>query len=101
MTILKITVAVKPQKRTEFLQAMQSLVLAAPPEPGCLERAVYQRIDDENAFCCVQVWESEEKMVMHLSTDRFKALLGAVQVLGAMNELSQNVLSPLNASAAS
>lgn len=97
MVLLKIAVAIKPQKRTEFLQAMQSLLLSAPPEPGCLERAVYQRIDDENAYCCLQVWESQEKMAAHLSTDRFKALLGAVQILGEMKELSQNALCPTNA----
>ena len=97
MVLLKILVAIKPQKRTEFLQAMQSLVLAAPPEPGCIERVVYQRIDDENAYCCLEVWESEEKMAVHLCTDRFKALLGAVQVLGEMKELSQNALCPTEA----
>lgn len=99
MTILKLTVLIKPQKRTEFLQAMQSLILAAPPELGCLERAVYQRIDDENAYCCVQIWESQEKMAAHVNTDRFKALLGAIQVLGEKNELSQSVLYPLKAKA--
>lgn len=92
MVLLKIAVAIKPQKRTEFLQAMQSLVLAAPPEAGCLERVVYQRIDDENAYCCLEVWESEEKISAHRCTDRFKALLGAVQVLGEIKELKQNVL---------
>jgi quinol monooxygenase YgiN len=97
MILLKIAVEIKPQKRTEFLQAMQSLILAAPPEPGCLERVVYQRIDDENAYCCLQVWESQEKMAAHLSTDRFKALLGAIQVLGEMKELSQNALYSANA----
>lgn len=94
MVLLKIVVVIKPQKRTEFLQAMQSLILAAPPESGCIERAVYQRIDDENAYCCLQVWESQEKMAAHIGTDRFKALLGAVQVLGEMKELSQNALCP-------
>lgn len=96
MVLLKIAVEIKPQKRTEFLQAMQSLILAAPRELGCLERFVYQRIDDENAYCCLEVWESQEKMVAHLNTDRFKALLGAVQVLGEMKELSQNTLCPTN-----
>lgn len=97
MVLLKIAVEIKPQKRTEFLQAMQSLVLAAPPEPGCLERVVYQRLDDENAYCCLEVWDSREKMTAHLRTDRFKALLGAVQVLGEMKELSQNMFFPADA----
>lgn len=94
MFLLKIVVAIKPQKRTEFLQTMNSLILTAPPEEGCTKRAVYQRHNDENAYCYVQTWDAKEKLEAHVRTDRFKALLGAMQVLGEVKELSMDTLNP-------
>jgi quinol monooxygenase YgiN len=93
MILLKIVIEIKPQKKTEFLQTMNSLILTAPPEEGCSKRTVYQRLNDENAYCCVQTWNSKEKLERYMSTDRFKALQGAMQLLGEVKELSMNTLS--------
>ena len=96
MVILKLVAEITPHKKKEFLQAMQSLVVAAPAEEGCLERVVYQRIDDEYSFCCLETWKSQQSLEAHLSTDHFKALLGAMQVLGELKEFSRNLSCPAN-----
>ena len=94
MFLLKIVVAIKPQKRTEFLQTMNSMILTAPPEDGCRKRAVCQQHDDENVYCYMQTWDAKEKLETHVRTDRFKALLGAMQVLGEVKEMSMDTLNP-------
>jgi quinol monooxygenase YgiN len=50
----------------------------------CLERRVYQDAISPTHLLLVEQWSDKKAMNSHLSSGRFRALIGAVKVLGKL-----------------
>ena len=86
MIILKICGEISPGKRHEFEQAVLAMLRTMLPVKEMPLRKLYQELGYQNRFCYLEEWASREKLEAHIQTDSFKALLGAMQVLGDITE---------------
>lgn len=75
-----ISARVRPEKRTEFLLSVRSLVQASGPIAG--DPRMFHAIDDEAQLYCVASWASDVGAEAYLASDLFRALRGAVRTLG-------------------
>lgn len=92
---LEITVRVKPDKRQEFMQAFELLTRRESQPSGCLTQSLFQKVGEPNVFLWFECWSASELLEVYMQTDRFRTLLGAIRVLGALEELWRVDIKPL------
>ena len=54
---------------------------------ACLERRVYEDVFSPMDLLLVEEWLDKEAMNAYLATERFRALIGAVKVLGELVDI--------------
>ena len=87
MILLTIRMKVLPEKRMELSQAITSLIASIRTEKGCQRCDFCQDIEDENEFCILGEWDTQENLNSHLKSERFKILRGAMSLLQAPCEI--------------
>jgi quinol monooxygenase YgiN len=81
MILLMIRMKTPSDKRMELSQAITSLVGLIRKEKGCKRCDFYRQIEDENALCVLEQWDSRENLKLHLESRRFEVLRGAMSLL--------------------
>jgi quinol monooxygenase YgiN len=81
MIIVRVTMNALPMKRKELLQTIEAMSASMRKEKGCLSHHLYEDMEDENVLCLLEEWESQEDLENYLKSDRFAALLGAMDLL--------------------
>jgi quinol monooxygenase YgiN len=71
-------------KRKEFLQAFEFLV---DKTSECIGRDLYEDANKDNRFLWAERWTDLKGIEDHMRSDRFKSLLGAIDVLGELEKL--------------
>ena len=79
---------VEPDHRHELMQMCNSWLAANHLPEACLERHVYQDAISPQDLLLIEQWSDEAAMNSYLSSDRFRALVGAVKVLGKLVHVS-------------
>jgi quinol monooxygenase YgiN len=69
------------EKRVELSQTIVSLSGSIRTEKGCLRCDFCQSIEDENLLFLLEEWDTEENLMIHLKSDRFSVLRGAMNLL--------------------
>jgi autoinducer 2-degrading protein len=96
MIVLHVTVQVKPEHRSEFLDLVRyDAEHSERDEPGCLRFDVIQDRDDANRFYFYEVYRNEAALEAHRQTPHFKNYFETVQPwLAAPSErrLGKNVI---------
>ena len=87
MVGIEISVEVRPEKRDEFLQAVETLSPLGEEGKQCQSQEIYEDHGQRNRFLWVERWQDNEKLQARLDSDRFRALLGAVRVLGTVEDM--------------
>jgi quinol monooxygenase YgiN len=82
---LRLLTRIPSEKRKEFLESLKAFV--AKEEGSFCRNLLLKDVDDETLFCWMGDWDSEEKLEDFMKSDTFRALRGAAQVLGALEEL--------------
>lgn len=73
MLVLHVTVQVKPEHRSEFLEiARYDAERSERDEPGCLRFDVVEDRDDPNRFYFYEVYRDEAALEAHRQTPHFK-----------------------------
>lgn len=88
MVGIEIQIEVKPEKRPEFLQAVESLQRTVGSEAACESQHVYEERGHPNQFLWVERWTDTEEIRARLRSAKFRSLMGAIRVLGMASELS-------------
>lgn len=83
-----IKARVGPDQRHELMQMCESWLASNHLPEACLERQVYQNATSPMDLLLVEQWSDEAQMNSYLSSDRFRALIGAVKVLGKLVHVS-------------
>ncbi len=78
-----IRAQVEPDQRRELMQMCKSWLSNQLPA-ACLERRVYEDVVSPTHLLLVEQWLDKEAMNSYLSSERFRALVGAVKVLGEL-----------------
>jgi quinol monooxygenase YgiN len=69
------------------MQMCKSWLVANQLPAACLERRVYEDATAPTHLLLVEEWLDREAMNFYLSSDRFRALIGAVKVLGELVDI--------------
>ena len=92
---LQITVTIQSGNRQEFLQAIDMLCNQQATHSDRAEDCIFEAIDIPNRFFYLKRWSDRRLLDDYLKTDRFKALLGAIQVLGKLETIQFGKLEDL------
>ena len=101
MVNLEILVRISTEHRHEFMQAFEmfSMKQAKGDEctGACLDRSIFECIGTANCFLWLEQWTDFESLDAYMQTNHFKAILGALQVLGNLVAIHKGELSELSA----
>ena len=81
MTLVIIRMKVLSEKRMELSQAIVSLIGSIRTEKGCVHCNFFQNIEDENELYLLEEWDTQENLIGHQKSERFRILLGAMNLL--------------------
>ncbi len=87
MVGIEISVEVRPEKRDEFLQAVETLRPLGEEGKHCESQEIYEDRGQRNRLLWVERWQNNSLLQTRLGSDRFHALLGAVKVLGTVGDM--------------
>ena len=93
MIIVRITMNVLIEKRTEVRQTLLSLIEPTENGRGCLSCHVLRDIENKNVFSLIQEWETREDLDDHLNSDRFSVLLGTKSLLCEPQQIEIHTVS--------
>ena len=82
-----IRAEVEPDQRRELIQMCKSWLASNQVPKACSERRVYEDVISPTGLLLVEEWSNQEAMRSYLSTEPFRALIGAVKVLGKLVDL--------------
>ncbi len=93
MILVFIKMNVRPDKRKELLQTIQSIVAQMRTENGCIGSNFYRNAENEKDFFLVQEWTSRKTLDDHLQTAGFTVLMGAGSLLSRPPEIMIHAVS--------
>jgi quinol monooxygenase YgiN len=82
-----IRAEVEPDQRRELIQMCKSWLASNQVPKACSERRVYEDVISPTCLLLVEEWSNQEAMQIYLSSEPFRALIGAVKVLGNLVDL--------------
>jgi len=83
VTALLIRAQVELDQRHELMQMCRSWLSNQLPS-GCLERRLYEDVMAPTQLLLVEKWRDQKAVNSYLSSERFRALIGAIKVLGQL-----------------
>lgn len=92
MVGLELRISIKPDKRTEFLQMREMLQRKVQPE-GCVDQRIYEEVDGSNRFLWSERWIEKDPLDEYMKSEDFRMLLGAVEILGELEDMRTVVFS--------
>ena len=95
MIILRAHMNAIPEKRKELLQTIEAMSDSIRKQKGCSSHQVYQDMEDENVLCLLEEWENQDDLENYLRSDRFAALLGALDLLSKRPNITFNQVSSI------
>lgn len=83
---MKIWIKIVPDKRNEFEQAINFMLEKQYFKSINFQCEMYQKLENKSDYCYSEKWNSREQFENHTSSNEFRALLGAIKVLGEIIE---------------
>ena len=87
MILVVTRMKVLSEKRMELSQAIASLSGSIRMEKGCRRCDFCQSMEDENSLFLLEEWDTRENLMVHLKSDHFKVLRGAMNLLSEPYEM--------------
>ena len=87
MVGLQIVVTIPSGNRQEFLQAIDMLCSQQGPHSDPADDYIFEAVDTPYRFIYLRQWSDRKSLDNFLKTNRFRALLGAIQVLGQLKTI--------------
>ena len=84
MVGIEILIKVAPGKRGEFLQAFELLSINNQHKHQRLALELFEKIHEPNTFLWLEHWEEQEALQNYFQDNSWRAMLGAVEVLGQL-----------------
>ena len=93
MIIVRITMNVLLEKRTEVMQTLLSMIEPTENGRACLSCHVLRDIENKNVFSLIEEWETREDLEDHIKSDRFSVLLGTKSLLCEPQQIEIHTVS--------
>lgn len=71
-----------PDRREEFLAALEPLMKGSRADPGCVQYTFSADFENQGRVHVVEQWESDELMQAHMATPHFAEFGQAMQAIG-------------------
>jgi quinol monooxygenase YgiN len=84
---LEIVCRICAKHRIEFLQTVESLVLGTRTLQGLKALSCFEDVGEGHRFLWRECWVSEQKLEERLQSERIRALMGAIRVLGEVERI--------------
>jgi len=81
MILFIIRMKVLAEKRKELSQTIALLIGSLRTEKGCRRCDFCRSMEDENALCILEEWDTRENLNSHLKSELFRVLRGAMSLL--------------------
>ena len=93
--MIKATIRMKipPQKSGEVLKILRSMVEQWRDEPGCLSCNIYGDLQEKDVLMLEEVWRSEEDLVLHLRSNKYRNLLLVLEMARKQPEIRFDTIS--------
>ena len=78
MLVIAGTVKVKPETRSEAMQAALKMAKASQAEAGCRSYGFYTDLEDPNEILIFERWESEAALLAHFQTPHMAEFNAAI-----------------------
>ena len=95
MVGLEILVSIQSGQRQEFLQTIDMFRSQQVKNRARIGCTIFETVDTPNQFLWVEKWTDQTLLDDYMKTGRFKALLGAIEVLGELNSIELVELTSL------
>jgi quinol monooxygenase YgiN len=96
MTIIMILVTLRmkvpSEKRLELSQTITSLSASIRTEEGCRRCDFCGSVEDENRLFLLEEWDTQENLMIHLKSDHFRVLRGAMNLLQEPYEMTYHTV---------
>ena len=87
MVVLHVTIQVKPEHVSEFLEVVRyDAEHSEKDEPGCLRFNVLQDAQDENVYYFYEVYKDQAALEAHRNTPHYAIWRGVADVLDGPTE---------------
>ncbi|MGB7950805.1 MAG: antibiotic biosynthesis monooxygenase [Candidatus Binatia bacterium] len=87
MPAILIKAEVDADRRYELFQVLKGATAAEQMPVGCLDRRLYEEVQAPLRFLMIEHWSDEAAMDEYKSSTGFRALIGAIKVLGTLESL--------------
>ena len=81
---LEILVNIQPEKRYEFLQTFEIMTRSNRKARDCIGQTLFEKSNEPNSFLWIEDWKNSESLESYRQTEKFRSLLGAIDVLGTL-----------------
>ena len=95
MIIIFIKIMVRPEKRKELSQTLDSIIERVNKEGGCMDAGFYQDAGNENNFLVVEKWATQKDSDRHIRSDIFMVMVGAGSLMHRPPEIMIHTVSEL------
>ncbi|MEJ2473973.1 MAG: hypothetical protein P8Y74_08835 [Desulfobacterales bacterium] len=100
MIVLEILVSIPSRNQREFFQAFEMSSGVENFDRECsherVDRSIFESASTPNLFLWIEKWTNRVALEKYMKTDRFKSLLGAIQILGNIVSIHEGELSGIN-----
>lgn len=93
--VLEILVSIKSNKKTEFIQLFEFLSGPSYQMSGRTEQRLLEEVGRPNHLLWKEQWNDAKSLESYFRSNNFRALLGAILVLGKLDEIRMGELSPV------
>ena len=84
MVGLEILVKIKPEKRSEFLQAFKMVKQINQLPEKRIDQELFEQIKEPNTFLWLEHWENTESLTHYYQDNKYKAMMGAIDIMGQL-----------------
>jgi len=93
--VIKATIrmTIPPKKSGEVLKILRSMVEQWRDEPGCLSCNIYGDLQEKDVLMLEEVWRSEEDLVLHLRSNKYRNLLLVLEMARKRPEIRFDTIS--------
>ncbi len=95
MIRFEILIQIEPEKRKEFLQTFNWFSRPEKRPRDCLEHRLFEDVTQPDRYIWIEGWSDSKTLENYMKTERFQSFLGAVEVLGFLEEMRFADFSPV------
>ena len=79
---LKLLIRIRPDKRVEFLQAFSMLTKLGQTDDRRIDLELFEKVTEANTLLWLEHWADDESLSNYYLSNKFKALMGAIDAMG-------------------